>query len=50
MNGKVKRVMEYIHGIAYRELQDGQYTEFLELIGFEIDKELEEGDCSEEDE
>lgn len=50
MNGKVKRVMEYIHDIAYRELQDDQYIEFLGLIEYEIDKELEEGDWSEEDE
>lgn len=32
MNEKVKRVMEYIHGIAYRELQGDQYIEFLECI------------------
>ena len=31
MNEKVKRVMEYIHGIAYRELQGDQYIE-LSLI------------------
>ena len=47
MNEKVKRVMEFIHGIAYRELQGDQYVEFLECIGFEIGKELEEGDWSE---
>lgn len=41
---KVERVMEYIHGIAYRELQGDQYIEFLERIEYEIDKELEEGD------
>ena len=40
----VERVMEYIHGIAYRELQGDQYIEFLERIEYEIDKELEEGD------
>lgn len=39
MNEKVKRVMEYIHGIAYRELQGDQYIEFLECIEYEIDKE-----------
>lgn len=42
MNEKVKRVMEHIHGIAYRELQGDQYIEFLECIEYEIDKELEE--------
>ena len=40
MNEKVKRVMEFIHGIAYRELQGDQYIEFLECIEYEIDKEL----------
>ena len=49
MNGKVKRVMEFIHGIAYRELQCAQYIEFLECIAYEIDKELEEGDWPEPD-
>lgn len=38
MNEKVKRVMEYIHGIAYRELQGDQYIEFLECIEYEIYK------------
>lgn len=47
MNEKVKRVMEYIHGIAYRELQGDQYIEFIE---YEIDKELDEGDWSEPEE
>ena len=47
MNEKVKRVMEYIHGIAYRELQGDQYIEFLECIEYEIDKELDEGDWPE---
>ncbi len=47
MNEKVKRVMEFIHGIAYRELQGDQYIEFLECIEYEIDKELEEGDWPE---
>lgn len=51
MNEKVKRVMEYIHGIAYRELQgDHQYIEFLECIEYEIDKELDEGDWPEPEE
>ena len=49
MNGKVKRVMEFIHGIAYRELQGAQHIEFLECIAYEIDKELEEGDWPEPD-
>lgn len=49
MNGKVKRVMEFIHGIAYRELKGVQYIEFLECIAYEIDKELEEGDWPEPD-
>ena len=49
-NEKVKRVMEYIHGIAYRELQGDQYIEFLECIEYEIDKELEEGDWPEPEE
>ena len=44
MNEKVKRVMDFIHGIAYRELQGDQYIEFLERIEYELDKELEEGD------
>lgn len=47
MNEKVKRVMEFIHGIAYRELQGDQYIEFLECIEYEIDKELDEGDWPE---
>lgn len=38
MNEKVKRVMEYIHGIAYRELQGDQYIEFLDCIEYEIYK------------
>ena len=50
MNEKVKRVMEYIHGIAYRELQGDQYIEFLECIEYEIDKELDEGDWPEPEE
>ena len=32
MNEKVKRVMEYIHGIAYRELQGDQYIDFLSVL------------------
>lgn len=47
MNEKVKRVMNFIHGIAYRELQGDQYIEFLERIEYELDKELEEGDWQE---
>ena len=43
MREKVKRVMECIHGIAYRELQGGQYTDFLECIGYELEREMEEG-------
>lgn len=50
MNEKVKRVMEFIHGIAYRELQGDQYIEFLECIEYEIDKELDEGDWPEPEE
>lgn len=50
MNEKVKRVMDYIHGVAYRELQGGQYIEFLERIEYEIDTELEEYDWTEPDE
>lgn len=49
MNEKVNRVMEYIHGIAYRELQEDQYIEFLECIEYEIGKELDEGDWPEPD-
>ncbi len=45
MNEKVKRVMEYIHGIAYRELHGDQYIEISwNCVAYEIDKELEEGD------
>lgn len=47
MNEKVKRVMDFIHGIAYRELQGDLYIEFLERIEYELDKELEEGDWQE---
>lgn len=47
MNEKVKRVMDFIQGIAYRELQGDQYIEFLERIEYELDKELEEGDWHE---
>jgi hypothetical protein len=47
MNEKVKRVMDFIHGIAYLELQGDQYIEFLERIEYELDKELEEGDWQE---
>ena len=47
MNENVKRAMEYIHGIAYRELPGDQYIEFLERIEYEIDKELDEGDWPE---
>lgn len=50
MRGDVKRVMDYIHGVAYRELKGDQYVEFLELIAYEIEKELDEGDWPEEDE
>lgn len=44
MKRKVRRVMAYIRDIAYRELGDDQYIEFLELIEYEIGRELEEGD------
>lgn len=44
MNEKVKRVMAYIHGVAYRELDSERYVEFLELIEYELDKELDGGD------
>lgn len=47
MNEEVKRVMEYIHGIAYRELHGDQYIEFIERVAYEIDKELEESDWPE---
>ena len=47
MNEQVKRVMEYIHGIAYRELRGEQYVEFLERIEYEVGKELDEGDWPE---
>lgn len=48
MRGKVKRVMDFIHSIAYMELQGSEYVEFLESIEYE----LEEGSWqdSEEDE
>lgn len=32
MNEKVKRVMEFIHGIAYRELQGDQSSNFLSVL------------------
>lgn len=32
MNEKVKRVMEYIHGIAYRELQGTSISNFLSVL------------------
>ena len=44
MDEKVKRMMEYIHVIAYKELQRDQYIKFLECIKYEIDNELDEGD------
>ena len=50
MNEKVKRGMEYRHGIAYRELRGEQYIEFLECMEDEIDKELDEGDWPEPEE
>lgn len=52
MRGKVKRVMDFIHSIAYMELQGSEYVEFLESIGYALDQELEEGSWqdSEEDE
>ena len=40
MKAKVKRVMDYIHGVAYNEVGSEEYVEFLELIGYEIEKEL----------
>ena len=43
MREKVKRVMDYIHGIAYMELQGERYMEFLECIGYELEQEMEEG-------
>ena len=52
MRGKVKRVMDLIHSIAYMELQGREYVEFLESIEYELAQELEEGSWqdSEEDE
>ena len=52
MREKVKRVMNFIHHIAYMELQGSQYVEFLESIGYELEQELEEDTWqnSEEDE
>ena len=44
MNEKVKRVMEYIHGIAYRELQGDQNNKNLDFIDGELDIDLDEGD------
>lgn len=43
MREKTKRVMAFIRDIAYRELDDDQYIEFLENIEYEIGRELEEG-------
>ncbi len=43
MREKVKRVMDCIHGIAYRELHGDQYMEFLECIRYELEREMEEG-------
>lgn len=49
MKRKVKQVMDFIHGIAYRELQSDEYVEFLESIEYEIDYELEGGDWPQTD-
>lgn len=32
MNEKVKRVMEYIHGIAYREPKETSISNFLSVL------------------
>ena len=49
MKRKVRRVMAYIRDIAYRELRDDQYIEFLELIEYEIGRELDAGEYPETD-
>lgn len=51
---KVDKVMNYIHGIAYRELQGDDYILFLQDVKYAINDELfkvyndeaEEFDCS----
>lgn len=35
MRGKVKRVMDFIHSVAYMELQGSEYVEFLESIEYD---------------
>ena len=49
MNKKVKLVMDVIHDIAYRELDSERYVEFLELIEYELDRELDGGDLESEE-
>lgn len=44
MKEQVKRVMDYIHDIAYGELQGDRYIEFLENIEYELEREIEEED------
>lgn len=44
MKEKVRRVMDYIHDIAWNELQGGSYIEFLENIERELEREIEEED------
>ena len=44
MDKKVKRVMDFIHGVAYNEVDINRYVEFLELIEYELERELDGGD------
>ena len=44
MKEKVKCVMEFIHKLAYDDVGGDRYVEFLELIEYELGKELDGGD------
>lgn len=50
MRETVERVMAYIHEVAYREIPDGWYEEFLEELTYELEHEAEEGLWPEEEE
>lgn len=42
MEDRVKKVMDFIRAIAYREFKCDQYKDFFESIENEIENELEE--------
>lgn len=49
MRRDVKEVISYIRSVAHmNDLRGDKYLEFLEMIEYELEREIEEGDFSEE--